>query len=208
MIRGIDISNNNYQYLALAGFRPLLKPDEFVIMKASEGATYKDNKLDLYYNLVHESGDGRPDRNRLYGFYHFARPDNCNNPRAEAANFLRLIRHHAGHAIFALDVEADALKLSQDHLDSWVAEWCEYVVDHAGVKPMIYCSAAATSRFPTAAKMSCGLWVASWGKKPTKAAIKPWDLWAIWQDSTSSGMLDTNIFNGTPLQFRKYCERL
>lgn len=208
MLRGIDISNNNYQYLALQGFRPLLKPDEFVIMKASEGCTYKDNKLDFYYNIVHESGDGRPDAERLYGFYHFARPDNGNMPRAEAANFLRLVKHHAGHAIFALDVEGDALRLSQEALDKWVAEWVDYVIDHANVRPLIYCSASAARRFPTAAKMNCGLWAASWGKKPTKTMIKPWEFWALWQDSTSSGVLDTNVFNGNELQFRKYCERL
>lgn len=208
MIRGIDISNNNWSYLSIAGFRPLLKPDEFVIMKASEGATYKDNKVDLYYNIIHESQDGKPDKSRLYGFYHFARPDNCNLPRAEAANFLRVCGHHAGHAIFALDVEAGALKLSQKQLDAWVDEWTDYIIDHAGVKPLIYCSAAETKRFPAAAKKSCGLWVASWGRKPVKTAIKPWDLWAIWQDGTSGGFLDTNVFNGTPSQFRKYCERL
>ncbi len=208
MIYGYDISNNNYQYLSLLGFRPLLEKEKFVIMKASEGATYKDNKLDFYYNILHGSGDGRPDPNRLYGFYHFARPDNCNNPRAEAANFLRLVRHHAGYALFCLDVEGEALKLSKNALDAWVAEWCEYIIDHANVRPLIYCSAAETARFPSAAKMNCGLWVASWGKKPSKTSIKPWELWALWQDSTSSGYLDTNVFNGTALQFRKYCERL
>lgn len=208
MIRGIDISNNNWSYLSIAGFRPLLKREEFVIMKASEGATYKDPKVDLYYNIVHESQDGRPDPDRLYGFYHFARPDNCNLPRAEAANFLRVCGHHAGHAIFALDVEGKALQLSQDRLDAWVDEWTDYIIDHAGVKPVIYCSAAVTDRFPAAEKKSCGLWVASWSKKPTKTMIKPWSLWALWQDSTSGGYLDTDYFNGNAEQFRKYCDKL
>lgn len=208
MIKGIDISKHNWDYLSWLGFRPLVDREKFVIMKATEGATYKDPRVDTYYNIIHESGDGRPDPGRLYGFYHYARPDNCNLPRAEAANFLRVVGHHAGHAIYALDVEDKALRLSPEALDDWVDEWAEYVIDHTGVKPLIYCSASVTGRFPSAAGRSCGLWVASWGKKPTKSDIKPWKLWAIWQDSTSSGMLDTDVFNGNPEQFRKYCRKL
>lgn len=206
MIRGIDISMHNWDYLTWFGFVPLLKKSQFVIMKASEGGTYKDIRLDEYYSMLHESDNGRPDPERMYGFYHYARPDKGNSPKKEAENFLRLVGHHAGYCIYALDVEGKALMLSKDALDSWVAEWCSWIITKTGVKPLIYCSASQTKRFPTAAKMDCGLWVASWEKKPAKKDLKPWEFYAFWQDSTSSGWLDNDQFNGTKEQFRKYCE--
>ena len=206
MIKGIDISNNNYYHLANIGYYPLLRKDQFVIMKASEGATYKDNKVDFYYNIIHESDNGRPDPDRLYGFYHYARPEN-NTSDKEVYNFLRVCGHHAGHAVYALDVEGTALTLPISYLDEWVFDWCRLFETATGVKPLIYCSASTTNRFKKAAADNCGLWVASWDKKPTKTMIKPWTFWALWQDSTSSGVLDTDVFNGSADQFRQYGKR-
>lgn len=208
MIKGVDISLWNWDYLSRVNFAPLKDLTMFTLMKASEGSTYKDRKLDLYYNILHGSGNGRPDKDRMYGFYHFARPENMNTPEQEAANFLGLIRHHAGHAIFALDVEAGALSLTQARLDKWVYEWCRIVYESVGVKPLIYCSAAETKRFPRAAEYDCGLWVAKWSsKKPTKKEILPWKIYAIWQDGTNNGLIDSNQFNGTPEQWRAYCAK-
>lgn len=206
MIRGIDISNNNLDILSSMNFAPLKDETMFCIMKASEGRTYKDRFLDLYYNIIHGSADGAPDPDRLYGFYHFARPENMNTPMEEAYNFIRLIRHHAGYAVLALDVEAGALSLSQNHLDKWVYEWCRIVYETLGVKPMIYCSASQTKRFQKAASFDCGLWVAKWSKiRPTAKEIRPWEIHAIWQDGTSGGRLDTDVFNGNIESWRKYC---
>ena len=53
MINGIDISNNNWSYLATHDFAPVRDKDNFVIMKATEGITYKDRCVDLYYNILH-----------------------------------------------------------------------------------------------------------------------------------------------------------
>ena len=208
MINGIDISNNNWSYLAAHDFAPVRDKDNFVIMKATEGITYKDRCVDLYYNILHGYPDGKPEPSRLYGFYHYARPENNNDPISEALNFLRAVSHHAGHAVFALDVEGGALSLPFDKLDSWVLSWVKTIYGFSGVKPLIYCSASETARFPSACQFDCGLWVAKWSKnKPTKTQIEPWKLWAIWQNSNGGGLLDTNKFNGTPEQFRKYSAR-
>lgn len=207
MIRGIDISNWNLDVLSQMNFAPLKDASMFTIMKASEGITYKDRHLDLFYNIIHGANDGKPSPDRMYGFYHFARPETGTTPMQEAHNFLRLVKHHAGHAIFALDVEAGALTLPHGKLDKWVKEWCECVHHDTGVKPMIYCSASQTERFKSAAEMSCGLWVAKWSQnKPTKKEIAPWSLWAIWQDGTTNGRLDTDYFNGDIEAWKKYCK--
>ena len=207
MMKGIDISAHNWQYLASRDFYDLHAAD-FVIMKASEGITFKDGRVDTYYNLLHGMPDGRPDPSKCYGFYHYARPER-NAAYNEANHFLDLVFHHAGHAVFALDVEGAALQLPKDYLDDWVNEWAFHVYNQTGgVTPMIYCSQSATGRFKQAAQFDCGLWCASWGsRKPTKKQIAPWQLMAIWQNGTTNGHLDTDIFYGDAEAWHKYCER-
>lgn len=205
-LQGIDISNNNYQYLAGRDFYDIHAAD-FVIMKASEGKSYKDRNLDLYYNILHGSGDGRPDPEKLYGFYHYARPELGNSAVMEADNFLNKVFHHAGRAVYALDVEGDALKMPADHLDFWSLLWLSEVYRQTGVKPLLYISTSNTSRFPSCAAHDFGLWAASWGKKPTKKTISPWGIWAVWQKDDGGGRLDHDIFNGSADQFRKYTAR-
>lgn len=207
MLKGIDISCNNWHYLASRDFYDLHAAD-FVIMKASEGKTFKDWRVDSYYNILHGAADGRPDSSNLYGFYHYARPEN-NDAFAEANHFLDLVFHHAGNAVFALDVEGAALQLPDVYLDEWVFEWAFHVFQQTGVTPMIYCSRSETKRFTKAANYSCGLWCASWGdRKPTKKQIEPWQLMAIWQDGTTNGHLDTDKFYGDADAWKAYCRRV
>lgn len=206
MLKGIDISNHNYHYLQSRDWYDILAAD-FVIMKASEGVIYKDVCLDQYYNILHGSSDGKPDDEKLYGFYHYCRPEKYNSPIAEAKHFLSLVRHHAGHCIYALDVEGDALRMSKEYLGAWVTIWLQTVKEDTGVTPLIYCSESTTDRFEYPLEQTnCGLWVAKWAKnKPSKKNIKPWDFYAIWQNGTTNGHLDTDVFNGSVDTFRAYC---
>lgn len=205
MLKGIDISNWNAQYLIQRDWYDLLTAD-FVIMKASEGLTYKDSCLDQYYNMVHGKTDGRPDPDKLYGFYHYARPERYNDPKKEAQHFLSLVGHHAGNAIYALDVEGEALKMAPNYLEAWVFLWLEEIRIRTGVKSLVYCSASVTNRFRLAAENDYGLWCASWDKKPTKKMIDPWKINAIWQNGTTNGHLDTDIFQGSAQAWKKYCK--
>ena len=205
MIKGLDISHHNKN---MKDPSAILDYD-FIIMKASEGRGFRDPHMDKYMDILRN-----PDSTRwpLIGFYHFARPDLGNSPEAEAEQFLISIRTYTRYKpLVALDVEDKALFWADD-LDEWCLAWCKHVYEHLGYKPLIYCSASETRRFKKCTKWGCGLWVAKWGKKPTKADIRPWDIWAIWQ-STNSGIcsavrVDEDYFNGTKEQFLKYCEVL
>ena len=207
VLNGIDISNHNNAYLRDRDYYDILAAD-FVIMKASEGITYRDSCLDHYYDILHGAKDGAPDPEKLYGFYHYARPDRYNSPAAEADHFLNLVSHHAGRALYALDVEGEALNMAENYLNAWVMIWLERVYVNTGVRPLIYCSASATNRFHSAAAADYGLWCAKWGsKKPTKNDIAPWKLCAIWQNGTTGGKLDTDRFYGGRDQWKAYCKQ-
>ena len=196
MLRGIDISHyqKNLDSKIITGA-------DFVIMKASEGKSFKDPMLDKFYNLIHGSDDGSPDSNKLYGFYHYARPEK-NDPIPEAKQFVKLVRHHAGEAMYCLDWEGVATKYPVE----WILEWMSYVENETGVKPLLYVSESQVKKYQKVAERDYGLWVAKWSRR--KPNIKPWNIWALWQYTVDHKLnLDMDYFNGTAEQFKKYCRR-
>ena len=198
MLNGIDISHHNFYMKDLHDLNHM----DFVIMKATEGVRFKDNKMPVYMNVLNDD--------MLYGFYHFARPDLGNDPEDEALNFINYIRKYiSNRSILALDVEAEALKVP--NLDAWCATWAQIVDIETGILPMIYCSAAETKKFKATAALGCGLWCAKWSTKPpTKKQLEPWEFWAIWQHTDQglfSGLrVDLDLFNGSREQYMKYCK--
>ena len=201
MLNGIDISHHNRNMANLQDLNLL----DFVIMKATEGIRFRDPKMKLYMNVLNDD--------KLYGFYHFARPDLGNNPGAEAEHFVNTVLPYISErSILALDVEADALNVG--NLDAWCSTWVQCVDILTGILPMIYISQSECKKLPATSALGCGLWVAKWVKtlssKPTQKQIDPWPFWAIWQ-FTSSGNFsgvrcDLDVFNGTREQWMKYCK--
>lgn len=198
MLSGIDVSRHQRNMKDVT----LINDFDFVIMKASEGATYRDSTLSYYTHCL--------DKNTLRGFYHFGRPDNGNSAKSEASNFIGAINNYINDkTLLALDLEDKALKVPA--LDLWALEFAKYVYSATGKKILIYCSEAEVYRFKKCAEFGCGLWVAKWSAfKPTKKKISPFEVWAIWQNTNNlvfSGVrVDHNYFNGKREQYLKYCE--
>lgn len=182
MLKGCDLSKWNP--VTPSGY-------DFYLIKASEGNGYKDSALDTHFNAVKSAG-------KLYGFYHYARPDLGNTPEAEADWFLSLVGQHAGNAIFALDYEADALSYGQE----WALRWLQRVYEKTGVRPVFYCSSSALPMFEKIAKENFGLWVANWNVESPK--IEPWSVFAFWQ--YTNRLFDQDYFNGTIEQYKNYCK--
>lgn len=195
MLKGLDLSHHNKNMK-----NPYIINDyDFIILKATEGATYRDPSLKYWLEIMNGY--------KLKGFYHFARPDNKNIAKAEANNFLSaVLKYMDGGSIIALDVEAGALNVR--NLDEWCLEWCIQVKAATGITPMIYCSEAECKRFKKCCAWGCGLWVAKWSLLKPKN-IAPWKFFAIWQKSDNvkvSGVrCDLNVFNGKKEQYLKYC---
>lgn len=182
MLKGCDLSKWNPE--TPSGY-------DFYLIKASEGYGYKDSALDSHFNAVKSTG-------KLYGFYHYARPDLGNTPEAEADWFLSLVGQHAGNAIFALDYEGDSLSSGQE----WALRWLQRVYEKTGVRPVFYCSSSALPMFEKIAKENFGLWVANWNVESPK--IDPWSVFAFWQYTNRP--IDQDYFNGTIEQYKKYCK--
>lgn len=201
MLQGIDISHHNKGYIS-AHEIDLAKVAEtgFVIMKASEGISFKDPMLDTYYNMIRGDDSGRPSPMKNYGFYHYCHPE-TNPVRAEVDNFLRLVKGHKGYALYALDVEQKAFQAK--NLNEWVFDWCSLVYAATSVKPVVYCQKSGIKRLSQVAAADFGLWIPAW-QKTAPASVKPWPFWAIWQYNCDG--LDKDLFNGNSEQWHKYCE--
>lgn len=186
-LKGIDISHWNQKDTI---DKYVGKHTDFIIMKATEGKTHVDIKLEYHNQKCDYYGVFK-------GFYHFARPDLGNTPAQEAHNFLTNIQNK-GQALYALDIEGQAILVK--NIDKWALEWLDHVKKHTGVKPLIYCSQSQTQKFQECAKENYGLWVARYGKKI--GSIWPWKFAAIWQHTSTP--IDKNIFFGNENQLLKY----
>lgn len=94
-VKGIDISNNN----ASIDFDKVAEDDiEYVYMKATEGKTFQDNRLEEFYNSCKSSG-------LKVGAYHFL--VSTSSPQAQAENFYKKIKDCAWDMIPMLDIESE-----------------------------------------------------------------------------------------------------
>lgn len=194
MLKGIDISN----WQTWSG---TYNANDFIIMKASEGVGYKDAKLDEFYNKINGSNDGKPNANKFYGFYHYARPETGNSAEDEADWFLSLVKHHAGYALFVLDWEGKALDCDV----SWAKQWLDRVYEVTGVKPLLYTSQAEAndSKYKSIRDADYGLWVAHWTGEAGNFGKTIWSTVALHQYQGSP--LDQDVFLGDKDAWRKYC---
>lgn len=184
-ITGCDISSNNRNWKNIIS----QKRNNFVIVKATEGRTYKNPYMDAQAQAVLAKG-------KLLGFYHFARPENGNNAYNEAANFVAAVKPYLGKCVLALDYEAEAHRYGA----KWAATFIKEVRRLTGVLPMFYTSESYLPKYKEVADTGAGLWVAKYSKKAP--AIYPWKFMAIWQNSASG--YDKNIFYGSATAWGKY----
>lgn len=186
--QGVDAGNN---------------ADNFVIAKATEGASHVDKMCDKHIQKAIKDG-------KLIGVYHFARPDK-NTAEAEADWFVKNIKGYIGKAVLFLDYEV------APYSDNWAYKFMRRVHEKTGVWPMFYSYAHAINGYTWARTAAVsGLWIAGYPNKynvpvPPKPEVKDmpykigdWKFWCIWQYSSSAGSLDRDIANLDSAQWLKY----
>lgn len=181
---------------------------EFVIMKATEGIGMVDNQLYNYVNQLHGSG-------KLYGFYHFARPDyngTVEGMQAEAEFFIKTIKSLPMYEYSILVLDWETKPIQRPDL---IRAWLMTVEKITGVKPFLYGSASKlkTDGFKSFIyDLGYPVWMAAW---PTTSPIyhcKPYPAntypstklpWKIWQFSSNgrgfgfSGAIDCDYTDMT-----------
>lgn len=197
-MNGIDVSNwqNGINLAAV--------PADFVIMKATQGTHYVSPDCDRQYQQAKKAG-------RCLGVYHYAEGGDY---KSEADYFIKNVKGYIGEAILCLDWEDTNNPTFNSGKDkSWIKNWCDYVAQQTGVKPLVYISKAYMSFAQGIGDY--GLWIAQYANNnSTGYQEMPWNegaySCAIRQYSSHGnlagygGNLDLNKFYGDRASWNKY----
>lgn len=128
VIRGYDVSHHqgvfDHARAAREGF-------DFCVVKATEGATFKDPNFDENWGTLADVGLAR-------GAYHFGRPGS-NSAKAEAEFYLETVELASEHIRPILDLEGFGREsLGPTSLAEWIQDWVEEVVEATGKRAIIY----------------------------------------------------------------------
>lgn len=162
-LRGIDISSHQ------TGINCAAIDCDFVICKATQGTYYINPDCDRAYQTAKASG-------KLLGVYHYATGDNV---KAEADFFLANIQGYIGEAILCLDWENNPggynpLYKTGAPAKTWIKQWCDYIYEKTGVRPLVYGSASSYSEI--SGNGDYGVWVAQYPNyDPTGWQETPWN---------------------------------
>ncbi len=172
-VRGIDLSHHNGQ----VDFDLIADQIDFIYLKASEGATWRDPMYNTYYGQAKDAGIP-------VGAYHFF--NFTIDGRLQAENFLWQTRHHSLDLPPVIDVETHTQASQPD--DKVVARLSEMIATlrEAGHDPLIYTHRYGVSRFIDRLDVSPkpGLWISSFTDPPLPDSID----WVIWQYSNVGSM--------------------
>ncbi|MBQ6253524.1 MAG: hypothetical protein IJK05_02565 [Bacteroidales bacterium] len=192
---GIDISHNNSGKIAWDSLRVMtdgrrrtvrdpysakdIKPVSFVIVKATEGATFKDPDFQGNWREA-----GRSSLRR--GAYHFFR--SSKDGTVQARNFITTVGDmRIGDLPPVLDIETIHLGCSRELLNQRALQWLRTVGEHYGKKPVVYASASfikdhldkeITDNYP--------IWVAHYGKE--RPAREEWVWWQFTDRAVVKGV--------------------
>ena len=199
-IRGIDISHyqENIKWEKLRNASMNNDPVTFIIIKATEGVSLMDDNFNENFYQARVHGFTR-------GAYHFMTPDVP--ARKQAEFFLHQVHLEPGDLPPVLDIEDKAKwkGVPDKEIQRRALEWLRIVEERYGVKPILYSSVSfrrdilsdkAFDNYP--------FWMAHYYvEQPTYKGQ-----WAFWQHTDCGkvdgvrGLVDCDVFNGTPEEFR------
>lgn len=197
---GIDISN--WQSISAAN----TDGADFVVIKATQGTGYVSPTCDQQYQLAKSVG-------KKVGVYHYA---SGGDPIAEADFFINNTQGYLNEALIALDWESAQNPRFGEHA-SWCLAFLARFYQRTGIKPVIYMSASVLRAADWSAlpRNDYGLWIAgypdnrnSWDVPDFIYSASPWDFYALWQYTSSGGVLDRDVFSGDRAAWDAYARAI
>lgn len=193
-LEGVDVS----KWQSLAECKRVFPSCDFVILKATEGQSLKDETLDDKMKLAKQCGV------ELFGLYHFY--NSRKTAKQNADNFIETAKNYLGNndTLLVCDIEqkhAEVLHI----FDTEIIEFCNIVFEETGIKPLIYTNSYNVRKMQKCLDNDFGLWVAHYGKTKPNTYMYG-NMWAIWQYTNRP--LDKNYFNGNKKQYLAYCKQV
>ncbi len=184
-VAGIDISahNGNIDFRAVAR-----DGVQFVWIKATEGATFRDKKFSSNHQKAGEAGLKR-------GAYHFFRFDK--DGVEQAINLLEAIGDRKLEMGVAIDVETSSnpSDIDDELIKERIAEMVEYI-NLRGLAPTLYCNKTDYYRYMADSFPGNSLWICSFSSDPI---AEPWTFWQYNHKGSikgAKGAVDLNVFGG------------
>ena len=192
-ITGIDISAHNgeinFSQVAESGI-------QFVYIKATEGATFKDARFQYNYKNARKAG-------LKVGVYHFFRFNI--DGKSQALNIINSIKGKNLDLPIAIDIEeyTNNKKISTDIIISRISSLIKTLNDNK-LPFILYTNKKGFRRFIKNYLKDYPLWICSFSNPPINSD------WLIWQHSHKgsikgiSGDTDLNTFNGSTAEWEKW----
>ncbi|MBD5368649.1 MAG: hypothetical protein HDR83_05250 [Bacteroides sp.] len=197
-VAGIDISSHNgevdFDAVKADGY-------DFVIIKATEGATFKDKAFLDNYNRAIEAG-------LSVGAYHFFRFETSGY--MQGLNFVNSINGRELHLPVAIDIEEWTNSAAQP--TSHVLDRLNEMIDHLerhGYRVMLYTNKNGYERFVRGNFPGYPVWLCSLVDPP--AEPMRWTLWQATHRGKVAGTdhpVDINAFNGSREEWDKWLQAM
>ena len=192
-IRGLDISAHNgdidFQKVKQQGY-------EFVIIKATEGSTFRDKKFVENVRRAREAG-------LKVGAYHFFRFDSPGY--IQGLNFASAIRDRNLEIPAVIDLEEwtnpnmQATPLVMQRLGDMIDH-----MEQRGHRVMLYTNKNGYNRFLKGYSRSLPLWICSLASEPDEIS---WTLWQATHSGNVEGVdrpVDINAFSGSRAEWEAF----
>jgi lysozyme len=199
-IRGIDISSyqKNIDWNRI-------DPSEinFVLIKATEGGDFKDPMFKSNWENVRE-------RKLVSGAYHFF--TFCKSGQEQAKNYIDTVPVAKYTLPPVIDLEFIGncnKKLTSTELDRELQSFIDLVAARYDRQPLLYTTNEFYNAYLRGKYPSIPIWISdfySFNRTPTLPDGKAWTFWQYTERGTVSGidgLVDLDVFNGTPAQFEK-----
>lgn len=187
MLKGLDISYAQGMPHS-AKTDQAFRESDFIIMKATQGVRIKDNCFDYNYRKAKEQG-------KLLGTYHYAEGGDA---VSEARFYYDRVKDTIGEAIPCLDWEP-YMNAAFDKDYNWARRFVDEFHRLSSKYPFIYTGPYFIPQVANCAD-DCKLWLAgypdnrdSWTPPNMPYKIAPWSSYAIWQYTSSGGILDRDV---------------
>lgn len=195
-IGGIDISAHNgkinFNEVASDGV-------EFVWIKATEGADFRDKRFSVNHKRAGAAGLKR-------GAYHFFRFDK--DGVEQAINLLEAVGDRKLEIGVAIDIESSGNP--EDIDDNLIKERIAAMVDYLnlrGLAPTLYCNKTDYYRYLADSFPGNSLWICSFSSDPIAA---PWTFWQHNHKGSVRGVkgdVDLNVFGGPESEWNEFISR-
>lgn len=181
--------------------KTFLQPVFFAYMKATEGATIKDDMFSVRMTEAERHGV-------VKGAYHFLRLGSSVD--SQLKNFLETATWTRGDLPPALDVEVEneIKEYGVNTLQTMTLEWLEQVEKKMGIKPVIYTRETIRNKYLNDSRFKkYQFWIARYSDKgPDNFDWQIWQKTEHGQMNGHKGNIDINLFRGNYDSFRKYID--